>query len=978
MGLTLPGLAQINVSGTVNDAENSDSLPGVNVIIKGMPTRGTSTDANGHYSLTVPSPQDTLVFSFVGYIKREIPVNGRSTINISLSPNVQQLNDVVVIGYGTQKKEDKTGSITSVNASDFNEGSITSPEELFQGKAAGVNVTSNDGAPGSGATIRIRGGSSLSASNDPLYVVDGVPLDGGGISGMRNPLNTINPNDIESVSILKDASATAIYGSRASNGVVIITTKKGKEGQSLSVNYTGKVSYQTLPKKIDVFSADKFRDIINEKFGNTSAPSYLGNANTNWQNQIYDNSFSTDHNLSFTGSYNSLPYRVSLGFNGNGGILETSKMDRLTGSINLNPSFLDNQLKVDVNLKGVQVKNRFANQGAIGSALAFDPTQPVKWDNSLYGGYYTWGKQTNSGFSRNINAPSNPMALLNQTHDNSTVYRSIGNVKFDYNLPFVDNLSAKLNLGYDYSTVGDGSYVVPANAAFEDDGSNATGVRRDYTQDKRNELLDFYLNYNKDLSSIESTIDFTGGYSWEHHFSKGSTYQTNYNRADTLVVDQNTDYKTEHYIVSFFGRLNYTLKDKYLLTATLRDDGTSRFSKNNRWGLFPSMALAWKINQEPFLKNVEDISELKLRVGYGVTGQQRINEGDYPYLGTYTYSEPTADYQFGDQFISTLRPEGYNSNLKWEETTTYNVGLDYGLFDDRINGSIEAYYRQTNDLLNVVPVAAGTNFTNRVLSNVGTLEVKGVEFNITGRPISTKNSFLEISFNASHNINKITKLTNVDDPNYIGVETGDIAGGVGNTIQINSVGYPRQSFYVYEQVYDDNGDPIEGLYVDRNGDGMINNKDKYRYKSPDPDVTLGLSARAKYKNWDASFSARAEIGNYVYNNVASGSAYSFMWNTQGYLTNQVTQLKDTNFMNAQYHSDQYVQNASFLRMDNVNLGYTFNGVFDQVKSLRVSATVQNVFVITKYKGLDPEVFGGIDGNVYPRPRTFVLGVSLNF
>ena len=978
LGLTLPGLAQTTVSGTVTDASNNKSLPGVNVIVKGMPTRGTSTDKNGHYSLAVPSQQDTLIFSFVGYLKRTIPVNGRNTINISLSPNVKQLNDVVVIGYGTQKKEDKTGSITSVNASDFNEGSITSPGELFQGKAAGVTVTSNSGAPGSGSTIRIRGGSSLAASNDPLYVVDGVPLDGGGISGMRNPLNTINPNDIESVSILKDASATAIYGSRASNGVIIITTKKGKEGQSLSVNYTGKLSYQTLPQKLNVFSADEFKKIINNKFSGTSAPSYLGNANTNWQDQIYQNTFSTDHNLSFTGSYSGLPYRVSLGFNGNGGILQTSKMDRLTGSIDLNPSFFDNQLKVDVNLKGMQVKNRFANQGAIGSALAFDPTQPVKWDSTLYGGYYTWGKQTSSGFTRNINAPDNPMALLNQTHDKSTVYRSIGNVKFDYKLPFVPDLSAKLNLGYDYSKVGNGSYVVPANAAFEDNASGAPGVRRDYTQNKRNELLDFYLNYDKDLSSIESTINFTGGYSWERHYSDGSTYQTNYNRADTLVVDQNTSYKTEHYIVSFFGRLNYTFKNKYLLTATLRDDGTSRFSKSNRWGLFPSMALAWKMNEEPFLQNVDAISQLKLRLGYGITGQQRINQGDYPYLGTYTYSEPTAEYQFGSNFIKTLRPEGYNSNLKWEQTTTYNVGLDYGFFDDRINGSIEAYYRQTNDLLNVIPVSAGTNFTNRILSNVGTLEVKGLEFNITGRPISNKNSFLEISFNATRNLNKITKLTNVKSPDYIGVETGGISGGVGNTIQINSVGYPRNSFYVYQQVYDKNGNPIEGLYVDRNGDGIINSNDKYRYKSPNPDVSFGLSARAKYKNWDASFSARADIGNYVYNNVQSNAAYSFMWNTQGYLTNQVTELRGTNFNNAQYHSDHFVQNASFLRMDNVNLGYTFNGLFDQLKSLRVSATVQNVFVITKYKGLDPEVNGGIDGNIYPRPRTFVLGLSLNF
>ncbi len=977
LGLALPGLAQqVTVSGTVTDAETDEVLPGVNVTVKGTPTQGTSTDGSGDYSLTVPSAQDTLVYSFVGYIKQEIPVDGRSTIDVSLSPDIQQLEDVVVIGYGTQNVDDNTGSVSAVSSEDFNEGAITNPGELFQGKAAGVTVTSNDGAPGSGTTIRIRGGSSLSASNDPLYVIDGVPLDGGGVSGMRNPLNTINPNDIESISILKDASATAIYGSRASNGVVLITTKRGSQGQSFDLSYTGKASYQTRSKQVDVLSADEFRTVVENQLL-PGASQLLGESNTNWQDQIYQDAFSQDHNLSLTGSVSNLPYRVSLGFSGNGGILKTSEMNRFTGSIAVNPSFFDDQLNVDLNLKGMKVDNRFANRGAIGSAVTFDPTQPVSVDDNPYGDYFTWTQQNGNPISI---ATSNPMALLQQTNDQSTVYRSIGNVQFDYSLPFVSNLNAVLKLGYDYSQVGDGTYEVPANAAFQYSGPNSpNGVRTEYTQEKENELLDFYVNYKNDLSSINSTLDVTAGYSWEHHYEQSSNLSTNYNLDVVQDTTANTDFKTEHYIVSFFGRANYTYNDKYLLTATLRQDGTSRFSEDNRWGLFPSAALAWKIHEESFLSGMDDVSKLKLRLGYGVTGQQRIGQGNYPYLPQYTFSEPTARYQFGNEFVTTLRPEGYNANLKWEETTTYNIALDYGFFNDRLFGSVEAYYRETNDLLNVIPVPAGSNFTNRILSNIGSLEVRGFEFDITGRVISTEDSYLQIGFNASHTKDEITKLTTVNSEDYIGVETGGISGGVGNTIQIHSVGHPRSSFFVYEQVYDENGNPLEGVYVDKNDDGQITADDKYRYKSPSPDFTFGLSSRFEYKSWDASFSARANVGNYVYNNVASNNTvYNFMYNTQGYLNNSMSAINDIQFNNAQYMSDHYIEDASFIRMDNISVGYTFNDLFNQVQSLRVSATVQNAFVITDYSGLDPEVFGGIDNNVYPRPRTFILGLSLNF
>ncbi|MBD3615945.1 MAG: SusC/RagA family TonB-linked outer membrane protein [Gracilimonas sp.] len=965
---------RMTVSGIVTDGETGESLPGVNILVVGT-TTGTSTDSDGYYEFQVPSLQDTLSFSFLGFQKILVPIDGRTEINVELRPQTISGEEVVVIGYGTQQQGDNTGSVNSISASDFNQGNITSPQELFQGKAAGVSVTSSDGAPGSGATIRIRGGSSLSASNDPLFVVDGVPLDGGGVAGMRNPLNTINPNDIESINILKDASATAIYGSRASNGVIIINTKKGRVGQGLDVNYSTRLSYQANQKRVEMLSADQFREVIEEQFG-TNGTDRLGDSNTNWQDEIYRNAFGQDHNINITGAYQNIPYRVSLGFSGNEGILRTDRNDRLTGSVSLNPTFFDDQLKVNLNLKGMQVQNQFGNQGAIGSAVIFDPTQPVEGDN--YGGYFTW--VDNQGRPNPL-APANPVALLEQRTDESTVYRTIGNLEIDYALPFVSGLNAILNVGVDYSDVAEGDIAVPENAAFEFTGDPETsGVRVDYDQKKENELLDFYLNYQKEVADWQSSFDVIAGYSWEHHYADGFNYVTNFDRADeaNLDVRADTDYATENYIVSFFGRLNYEFKDKYLLTATLRQDGTSRFSEDNRWGLFPSAAVAWKIHEEAFLDNADAITELKLRLGYGVTGQQNIGQGDYPYLPVYTYSEPTAQYQFGNQFITTLRPEGYNPDLKWEETTTYNVGLDYSLFNDRIFGKVEGYYRETNDLLNVVPVAAGSNFTNRILSNVGTLEVKGVEFEITGRLVNTQDTYWELGVNVSKNTDEITKLTTVDDPSYIGVETGGISGGVGNTIQLHSVGFPRSSFYVFEQVYNADGTPIEGLYVDRNGDGVINEADKYRYESPSADYEFGFSSRVEYKNWDASFAGHASVGNHVYNNVKSSNAFYSEMLYEGYLRNAPASVLETNFTNAQFFSDHFVENASFLRLDNINLGYTFNSVFDVINSLRVSATVQNVFVITNYSGLDPEVFGGIDNNIYPRPRTFVLGLNLNF
>ena len=982
--------SQITVSGTVTEAETENTLPGVNIFVQNQPDRGTATNIDGEYSITV-APDAVLVFSYLGFIRQEISVNGRETINVQMQSDVEALDELVVIGYGVQERGDNTGSVNVISSRDFNEGAITSPEELFQGRAAGVTVTSNSGAPGAGATIRIRGGSSLSASNNPLFVVDGLPLEESGISGMRNPLNSINPNDIESITVLKDASATAIYGSRASNGVVLITTKRGQEGQQLQVNYTGRYAYQTNSDRVEVLGSEEFQTLVNERFSESVAGN-LGEDATNWQDQVFRDVFTQDHNVSVTNSYKNVPYRVSLGFSGNQGVLKTSFNDRISGSIALNPSFFDNSLRTELNFRGSRINNRFADGGAIGTAVSFDPTQPVHVEGSeQFGGYFTW--LDGDGNPIPI-APSNPLALIEQRNDESTVHRALGNIKLDYDLPVAENITATLNAGFDYSDVGtdvlgvlnsSGQVRVPENAAFAWNGggpNNSRGNLTDYTQRKENELLDFYLNYAKILEDIDSSLDLTLGYSWEHHEERGSNYSRSANSTadgEPVEVFNDTNYATEYYIVSFFGRANYTFKDKYLLTATLRNDGTSRFSPDNRWGLFPSFAFAWKLNEENFLRDTDWLSELKLRLGYGVTGQQRIGQGNYPYLPVYTSSEPTARYSFGNRFITTLRPEGYNVDLKWEETTTYNVGVDYSILDERIFGSVEAFYRETEDLLNVVPVPAGTNFTNRILSNVGNLEVQGLEFDITGRLLSTENTFLQVSFNATYTQDEITKLTTVDDPSFIGVETGGIAGGTGNTIQVHSVDHPRNSFFVFEQAYNQDGLPIEGLYVDRNNDGVINDDDKYRLESPNPDLTFGISSRFEHKSWDASFAARANLGNYVYNNVASNNAIlSQVFDNTGFLTNPTSYIFDAPFQNAQYRSDHYLENASFIRLDNVSVGYTVEDFLDVVSSLRISGTVQNVFTLTEYSGQDPEVFGGIDNNLYPRPRTFLLGLNLNF
>lgn len=982
--------AQQTISGTVTDANTGEALVGATIQIKGT-TSGTITDIDGLYKLSV-GEQDIIMYSYIGYSEQAIEYTGQTTLNVALEPTAESLGEVVVIGYGVQKKSDATGSVVAVSSDDFNNGSIATPTSLITGKVAGVQITSSGGSPGASGTIRIRGGSSLNASNDPLIVVDGVPLSNTTVGGTRSPLNSINPNDIETFTVLKDASATAIYGSRASNGVIIITTKKGKEGSGLKLSYEGKFSYYEQPKSIDVLSSDEFVDYITEKFpehvdmlgiwtdANGAEVPYTSDDrvtqtiyDTDWQDEIYQGSFGMDQNISATGSYKTMPYRVSIGYTDQDGTLETSEFNRTSLGASLNPKFFDSHLKVNVNANASFIENSFANTGAINAALQMDPTKPVTSTNDAYGGYWAW---LQDGGDPVTQGTSNPVAQLELREDKSEANRVYGNVQLDYKMHFLPELRANLNLGYD-NTNSEGTVYVPNYAAWSYDATNGGGENNTYDIESKNELLDFYLNYVKDVESIKSHFDLMGGYSWQYFYNKTDSYNANVPSADavndTLIADQSID-ESEYYLVSFFGRFNYTYDNKYLLTATVRNDGTSRFSEDSRWGLFPAVALGWKINEEAFLKDSKTVSQLKLRLGWGVTGQQDIG-GYYDYMGRYTYGNQYAQYPFGDTYYYTIRPEGYNEDLKWEETTTINVALDYGFLNDRITGSIEYYDRQTKDLLSYVPVSAGSNLTNYLNRNIGELSNQGLEFAINGKIISKEDMFWDVGFNATFNQNEITEL-------YDGasIETGGISGGVGNNIQVHAVGESAYSFYVYEQVYDEAGAPIEGMYVDRNGDGEITSDDRYVYEDPNADVLLGVNTNFTYKNWNLYMSGRASLGNYMYYNVLSENGwYNRMYRSEGpYLSNILTDADLTNFEVAQYQSDYYVQDASFFRMDEITLSYNFNDIIDGNMDLRLSASVNNAFVITNYDGVDPEVYGGIDNSVYPRSRVWVFGVNLMF
>ena len=968
LGTVSPAFAQEGkkITGHVVDDTN-EPLIGASILVIGTST-GVITDLDGNFNIIVPSGATALQISYVGYETVTVPVPSGNTVNVKMKSDAQMLSDVVVIGYGTQRKSDLTGSVSNVSSKDFNSGLISSPEQLINGKVSGVQIMSNSGSPTAGSTIRIRGGASLNASNDPLIVLDGVPLEAGGISGNTgNFLSLINPSDIESMTILKDASSTAIYGSRASNGVIIITTKKGSNDR-MKVSLSTTNSIQTRTKLADMLSHDEFVDVINSR-GTDAQRALLGTSNTDWNDQIYQNAFGTDNNVSIAGRLaKNFPIRVSIGYYNQSGLLKTDKAERLTGSVSLSPSFFDDHLKVNVNVKGSVNNNRFAETGAIWAAATYNPTLPVYSGNHAFGGYL----EALDNMGEPVNAAVlNPLGYIKQNKSTSKVTRFVGNADVDYRVHFLPDLKFHATLGYDYAE-GKGKVYVPAEAM-----QYYTTGGRDYSygpQKNTNRLLTTYLNYNKYLDSWKSNIDATVGYDYQFWKSTSPLYS----ELNTLGAVQSTSAATDqrHALISYYARLNYTFDSRYMLTATVRRDGTSRFNKDNRWGTFPSVALAWRVSEEAFLKDNTVLSNLKLRASYGVTGQQD-GIGNYNYLPVYTYSQTGAEVQFGNQFINTYRPEAYVSDLKWETTTSWNAGFDFGFLKDRISGSFDFYTRKTEDLLATVAAPAGSTFDKTILTNVGNVDSKGIEVTLNATPIQTKDWNWDVSFNMTWQKMKVKNLSLVESSAVTNTAVGPWIDGY--QFQVLSVGYEPYMFYVYHQLYDEKtGKPIEGAYADLNDDGVIDSNDLYRYKSPAPDFIYGFSTSLRYKKWTLSTSLRANVGNYVYNGMAMNTG---AWSTVSYNTYQLNNLNSsylkTGFQNRQYLSDYYIENASFLKMDNLSLAYNFGRICKWF-SMNASVMVQNVFCITKYTGVDPEVPNGMDVSFYPRPRTYSLSLGFEF
>ncbi len=999
----------ISVKGNVKDSEGLEVI-GANVVEKGNPQNGTVTDLNGNFTLTVP--QDSyLLISFIGY--QTVEVAAAPQINVTLKDDTELLNEVVIIGYGTARKDDLTGAVTAIKPDEMNRGLTTSAQDMMNGKIAGVHVSSNGGTPGGGGTIRIRGGSSLNASNEPLIVIDGLAMDNYGVEGLSNPLALVNPEDIESFTVLKDASATAIYGSRASNGVILITTKKGRNGQKPRIHYSGNLSISTVKKTLDVLNAQEYMAFVKQANGYTdeefiASPEYAnlgyydadGNhlfADTDWQSEIYRTAVNTDHSITLTGGLKNMPYRIGIGYTGQSGVVKNTRFERLTASINLSPTFMDEHLKLNINAKGMYSHSQFTDIGAaIGNATSMDPTKPVRSADPLfqknYAGYWQWASTVNRNddiwkYGVNTLAPTNPMSIIRLANDTGTAKKLMGNIETDYSIHGFEDLRLHLNIGMD---LGHGRSEKEKSPYYYDSGVYYYGNRGWNSKDTYNLSLNLYAQYTKALNPNHH-LDVMAGYEWQHfhietdYFYSGK-YPETYNDpalAGTLYnPSENTLYKSENYLVSFFGRLNYTLMNRYLLTLTLREDGSSRFAKKHRWGLFPSVALAWKMKEENFLKEVSFIDDLKLRLGYGITGQQE-GIGDYTYFATYTPNSQGAYYPVMGEGI-TYRPYAYNNDLTWEKTTTYNVGIDMAFLKNRLTASVDYYYRKTNDLINNVYVPAGSNFAAMVLSNIGSLHNQGIELSLTWRPIQNQNWHWELNYNFTYNENQIDELLKGKGDDYT-IQYGGAAIGTANGEYIKGwrKGHSASAYYTYQQVYDPQGRPVQGKFVDRNKDGIINSDDRYFYKQADAKVLMGLSSKVTYKNWDFGTTLRANIGNYNYNAVEASKANisaSNIYAGEAFhnVTNMALKLGWQAMTGNDALSDYFIQNASFLKCDNITVGYSFNKLFGTNISGRAYVTAQNVFTITNYKGLDPEINGGYDSSLYPRPLTTIIGMSLTF
>lgn len=1011
--LTVSSFAQTNaVKGHVKDA-SGEPIMGATITVNGKAVG--ITDMDGNFSVDA-APGAKITFTYLGMTPQTVKAS--SNMNITLEDDSKALNEVVVIGYGVAKKSDLTGSVTAIKPDSKNKGVVVNAQDMLTGKVAGVNITSNDGTPGGGAKIRVRGGSSLNASNDPLIVIDGLAMDNDGVKGLSNLLSVVNPQDIESFSVLKDASATAIYGSRGSNGVIIITTKKGRKGQKPTVSYSGSITISEKKNTIDVLNADEFRATVEKLYGKDSeAYSALGTANTNWQDLIYRTAISHDHNITVSGAAKSLPYRVSVGYTDQQGIVKTSDFKRATASLNLNPSFFQDHLTLNLNAKGMYARTLYTDGSVVSAAVRMDPTQDPynftseyhknqlrdKDGNSLldqtlknYGGYFQWSKKAEYGdntwpftYDSTTQMP-NPLSLLDQGSQIAHSRSFIGSADIDYKVHGFEDLRLHATLGADISKGRQSqSFATSCTNALYYGSYGGEEIL------KRNLSLSAYAQYYKDFNKIHH-FDIMAGYEWQHFWrSKNNDYvgyypETNNDASLAGTERPHTPYseKSESYLVSFFGRANYTLLDRYFLTATVRDDGSSRFKEH--WAWFPSFAFAWKANEEAFLKNANWLSDLKLRLGYGKTGQQAGSIGDYEWIPSYSISTGTNGFYPVTGTGELYRPNNYRPDLKWETTSTYNVGLDWGILDQRLSGSVDWYYRKTTDLLNYAPLSSMAGYKNQAWQNIGSLKNTGVEAAITWRAIQTKDWFWTMTYNFTYNKNEITDLNDVSENGAPVVNTNiKVGDGSGAYLQANQVGYAMNSYYVYQQVYDKNGKPIENCVVDRNGDGKINESDKYLYKSPAAPVTMGFSSRLEYKNWDFGFSLRASIGNYVYNNVEQSMSNmntgEWFSNSLKYFSNRMKSTVERNWQTYEITSklsDYYVKNASFLKCDNITLGYSFNNLFKSSGwhglSGRAYATASNVFTITNYDGLDPEVGDGNDNNLYPRPFSVVVGLSLNF
>lgn len=957
------------IKGEVTDAQNGEALIGATVMVEGE-KGGTVTDFDGNFSLQVSSSAKKIKVSYIGYIDKVLSIS--DNMKVKLESDSKALADVVVIGYGTARKSDLTGSVATVKSKDFNKGLVSSPEQLINGKVSGVQIMSNSGSASAGSTIRVRGGASLNASNDPLIVLDGVPLEQGGISGnSSNFLSMINPSDIESMTVLKDASSTAIYGSRASNGVIIITTKKGQQG-AVKVNFNTTNSLQTRAQMVDMLSRDEFVNVINQ-FGTDNQKSLLGTANTDWNDEVYRTAFGTDNNLSVSGSIDKwLPFRVSVGYYNQSGLVRKDNVERWTGNVVLTPSFFQDHLKLTINAKGTLNNNSFNNGGAVWAAATFNPTIPVYSGNDKYGGYNEAldadGYPVNAGVR-------NPRGLVDLYDSKSKVSRFIGSMDVDYKVHFLPDLKLHATMGADYAK-GDGTVYVPAYAAqsYNKDESLGGSDYKYGPQKNENRLLTLYANYAKYFEDIKSNVDLTAGYDYQYWKSTTPLYYTKSAAGTNLSTVKASDYR--HVMLSYYGRINYSFDGKYLLTATVRRDASSRFSKDTRWGTFPSVALGWTLTEEPWLKNQKVLSNLKLRASYGVTGQQE-GIGNYNYLPVYTYSVAGTEAFINGQYINTYRPEAYVSDLKWETTTSWNFGLDFGFLDGRIGGAIDFYTRKTKDLLASVPTAAGTNFSKTILTNVGNVDSKGIEVSLNATPIQTKDWEWNLSYNFTWQNMKVKNLSLIKGGSQTNVKVGPSIDAY--QFQVLSEGYEPYMFYVYHQLYDSKtGKPIEGAYADLNNDGEINESDLYRYHSPAPKYIMGLSTSLRYKQLTLGMSFRANIDNYVYNGMGmSTGAFETVSYNNSQLNNLNTSFLKTGFKTRQYLSDYYVENASFLKLDNLSLSYNV-GKINKWASLTVSAMVQNVFTITGYSGTDPEVPNGMDNSFYPRPRTYSVSLGLQF